>query len=71
LLEIWQLERDVCERVARQFRCVSDGCLAVFGSSAARSSPCAGTIRLRSEPEKLASTELDAVEQVYSRMASS
>ena len=24
LLETWQLERDVCERVARQFRCVGD-----------------------------------------------
>ena len=24
LLETWQLERDVCERIARQFRCVGD-----------------------------------------------
>ena len=43
-LETWQLEHDVCERVARQYRCVGDALAwRVSGSSAVTSSRYART----------------------------
>lgn len=67
LLETWQFERDMCERVARQFRCVGDALAwRVFGFERRN------IIALcQSDPPGVwagkagAAAELDAVEQAY------
>jgi hypothetical protein len=67
LLETWQFERDVCERVARQFRCVGDALAwRVFGfdrryiiALCQNDSPGIWAGKVGS------SAELDAVEQAY------
>jgi hypothetical protein len=67
LLETWQLERDVCERIARQFRCVGDALAwRVFGFERRN------IIALcQNDPPGVwagkagAPAELDAVEQAY------
>jgi hypothetical protein len=67
LLETWQFERDVCERVARQFRCVGDALAwRVFGFERRN------IIALcQNDPPGVwagktgAAAELDAIEQAY------
>jgi hypothetical protein len=67
LLETWQLEREVCERVARQFRCVGDALAWRLFSFERRNiiALCQNAPPGVWAGKSGAAAELDAVEQAY------
>lgn len=67
LLETWQFERDVCERVARQFRCIGDALAwRVFGFERRNIiALCQNAPPVVWAGKAGARAELDAVEQAY------